>query len=205
MGSNCESDGCQTLLDFRSSKPQGKASLLSLQEFTRATACNFADENGLEYFAGYVFKKMISYHSNTCELCEVHGTLLTSATTEIQTSEMFLYLKRYKGTDAKLQKVSPAFKNFVKQVVQISSYVFQRKRSISSITKTVVLAAETYIPNSLGLCQNMFPRVCRLIARTIILRNMKWKNCELKDMRKSLVKGNKKTSSVQKLSKLNHC
>ncbi len=152
-----------------------------------------------------MFKKLTSYHKSDCELCAAHGSLMTSATTDITTSEMFLYLKRYKGTDAKLQKVSPAFKDYVKQVVQISSYIFQRKRSISSITQSVVSTALKHIPDTINLCPNMLPRVCLLIAKTIVLRNMKWKNADIKNQRKLSIKSSKKTNSVQKLKKISHC
>jgi len=48
------------------------------------------------YFAGFIFKKIISFHKCAdCEKCSKHVKKMTASVDTIDSNELFLWLKRY--------------------------------------------------------------------------------------------------------------
>ncbi len=69
------------------------------------------------YFAGYVVKKVLSYHSNNCEICKSHGQKIVGAKEleDMEREEVFLWLKKY-DEDCTLYSPSEEMQDFVKSI-----------------------------------------------------------------------------------------
>ncbi len=144
----------------------------------------------------------MDYHVSPCAICSGHGSE-TQSNNEVSQDEVFIYLKRYVGKEAKLYLTTPHFRDFVRHVIQIAAYCFQQCRDEEGITEKVVVTVRKCLQGLPHLCEPMKDRLVRLMARTKMTNLIKLHNSELKFKKKcSLAEKNNQGGS--KLKKLTH-
>ena len=178
------------------------ATSLTATEVRRAVTSEPQDENALEFLAGYLFKRLMGFHKNSCDKCSVHGSKLASSDKEVPSSQVYILLRRYQGTEASLYRCSQHFKEFVRHIIQIAAYCFQQKREKECLVRKVVCSVLEHLGNLPALCEPLQTRFIALAARTIILNKMRQKNSELRAGRK--LKRGRRDAVASKLQKLKH-
>ncbi len=171
------------------------------------TMFNINEAATLQYMAGYFFRRLLKYHKHDCVTCSTHGSHLTAQTEQPQNLSLgFLYLKRYCTSEAKLYQCTDHFTSYVQGLIQIASRCFEDYMDVPGI---ISLAAQTGLHNLTNVPEfcstKMHRRFAFLVARTIILNQLKWRNSENKTGKKVSKRQNRMQSkSQQKLGKLQH-
>ncbi len=101
--SNNESHSAYTLLTISGIQRlscESKGFDLSPEEVPSALnqPCSIFEDPALQYFSGYVIKKVIDkFHGkfSSCEVCQKFGEKISSDKSSIRETELFIYLKKY--------------------------------------------------------------------------------------------------------------
>jgi hypothetical protein len=135
-----------------------------------------SESQALEYFGGYVLKKMTKIHSGECEVCCNLGSKMTVATTGIEFSEIFLLLKRYDTDSATLFRPSAEMTRYVKNVLLLFNFCFAKYRTTPNILKLLETVTNQFIWPPKFCCDTVRERVCSHIVKTLLLYKVKWLN-----------------------------
>jgi hypothetical protein len=204
---NCEDDENSTLLTFIPQKPLQQDSCLSYNEMYSALGqpLSVPEEMALGYLSGYFFRKLLNYHKRTCDKCGMYGHIIDRAglTTNLEQNEIFLYFKLYDTTPCTLYKCSEYFVSLIRCVIQVAKYCFDKYVEQPGFVNMVKMSVLTHLSELPQLCtSHMTTRLLSLVARTMLVYNIKWLNSTLRATKKFCAK--KKTKAVKKLEKLSH-
>ena len=178
---------------------------MSLDDVRIATekAMTVQEKGTLPYVSGYFFRRLMGFHQSNCDICSQHGSKITASFVPSDDSELFLFLKRYSNEKATLYKCTDHMESFIWKIIQISVFCFQNHMDSSGIVGKINHACHLYMENIPNFCSNMKDRFVKLVAKVMIVFHMKWKNQELKALKRG--SGNKGSKSEKKLKKLtNH-
>ncbi len=158
----------------------------------------------MEYVVGYFFRRLLHFHRDPCSTCSQHGTKFTKENVIIPSTQLFMCLKRYESDKATLYQCTEVFKIYSRRIVLLGKFCFAHIPDRKGIINLVTSTAMTHVKEAPKFCTaNIHRRFVKLIARTIILNHLRWKNAELKSRGKG--KRKRTTDPVSmKLSKLSH-
>ena len=118
--------------------------------------------------------------------------------------QIFLFLKRYQGTPSSLYLCSDEFCQYIKYIVQISVYCFQNIMDQQGIISIIRLSVQNHHPGPPKICDQHVARFIMLVARTVVLYNVKWYNGELRASRRPKYAEARNSSTGKKLDLLRH-
>ena len=160
------------------------------------------EENCLEYLSGYFYKRLLGFHSDKdCIQCSKYAQKYSKDSLTDSVSHIFLYFKRFNTEKATLYDCKMEFVSYVRYILQICSFVFEKLPDAENIIEIVIQSCLKFSPSSLHLCSNqMIYRFTHVVARTILFYKVKWNNDKL---RKKEPKS-KKSHAKKKVEKLSH-
>ena len=138
-------------------------------------------------------------HKTACDTCLKHGTKIVVTPDVCSPSELFLFLKRYEN--ASLYQCSHPMRSYIWCIIQISTYCFENFMDSEGIIAMIVATCLQRLANGPVLCQEMHRKFIQLVARVIVVYQVKWKNSNLKEAR--MEKG-RHSKEKKKLAKLTH-
>ena len=171
---------------------------LSDEEIEEALTGRFCEmeDIAVTYFAGYVVKKVLSYHSSNCDICNSHGQKIMGAKEldDMEREEVFLWLKKY-DEDCALYSPSEEMQDFVKSISLLVNFCYMKYLDKAKILKSITSLALKHAMHVKFCTPRMEEKAVSLTVRTIFLYKLKWAN--------SLVKSGKKKNK-RKLRILKH-
>ncbi len=157
-----------------------------------STTFNIFEEQGCNYFSGYLIRKILRYHTEAeCSSCSGHGTLLTSSTTEVTDKAFYTWLKRY-DDDCKLYAPSPVFFKFVNDMSCIVLYCFEKFLTRPQVLRTISELVRKNVAMPAFCSSKMQEKAVSLGVRTLFLYKLKWLN----DTRKSQEKKSERKKRI---------
>ncbi len=169
------------------------------------TESTVLEKQAEEYFAGYCFHRLLNFHQEECETCNKHGSNELMTTENVSGSSLFLFLKRYNTSNARLYKCSPLLLSYISCLTKIASHCFEKHMEKKGIVKLICTTAKKYLENVPALCSSAkSEKFASLVARTVIVYHLKWKNRQLSSSKKTQKRKTKHHPQAAKLSKLTH-
>ncbi len=175
--------GKRNLLTFEKTNSDG-GFMLTTEEANAAMTTPFDALEGqaLQYFSGYIFKKLVSFHdtAETCEICQKFAGKLTKDTTVITDLELFTLLKTY---DERSTLYSPVYEfvSFVGSIARLVNYCCKRYlsrncflQSLNDVVKTRIIPPQLCSPE-------MIEKIMKHTVKTLFHYKLKLLNEKVKD------------------------
>ncbi len=160
------------------------------------------EKSAFEYVCGYFFRRLLNLHKEDCCLCNQHGWKVSTEVEVCSPTQLFLFLKRYTHSPAQsasLYQCNSEMKNFVWNVIQISEFCFKKHTHVKGIVQKIMLSCDKHVLASPALCSGMKSRFTSLIARVIVMYQVKWANNAMKEKKKEKCRFSKRGEKMKKL------
>ena len=108
---------------------------------------------------------------------------MSSLTTDIRSTSIFLWLKKFADEKSTLKMAKPEFVSYVKKCCLVLHFCFQHYLSERKIIASLLQNLEKYVPIPKYCSQAVGDKVAALIVRTLLFHKLKWINDTVRDTR----------------------
>ncbi len=160
---------------------------LTREEIAEAitAATDLLDEQGCNYFGGYVLQKCMKLHSSCCSTCVRLGSTISAGTQEIEQREFFTWFKRYDDERSNPYSPSAEFALFIKNVSLLVIYCFDKFLGAPLILKSINKITMNHLTVLTFCSLFVTEKVVLLTVWTVFHYKLKWLNSSLKTAKDS--------------------